>query len=407
MSGIGGTGSSKGSSRGAQDQRSRLAELLRARAPEIQQAILDRLDSLNGNTPVREPDYLHGLSEAVRKGVEYGIEVVAVGAERAAPAPLALPTQVRLAARHRISLALVIRRFTVAKGSFQEFVLEEAAAMPDLAPAQLTEALNAQECVLQQLLAAATEEHQRETSPPASTREARIAERVRRLLAGEQVDASLLEYDLAGHHLGLVARSPDAHPLLRQLSAAVDGRLLAVAPNEAETWAWIGARRPIDVDAVLRWAKDAWPAATPLGIGEPAAGPSGWRRTHRQADAAATLDRSGSGAALRYRDVALLAAAAKDPLMVSSLREMYLAPLAGKGHRDVPLRETLRAYFAADGNASSACSALGVSRQTVANRLQTVEERLQLPLTECADALQVALRLEELGHFSDLPDSRS
>src|SRR4051794_174395 len=60
-----------------------------------------------------------------------------------------------------------------------------------------------------------------------------------RLRAGA---ASLLEYDLSGHHLGLVARTPAAHPLLRQLSAAVDGRLLAVAPNEDETWAWIGAR---------------------------------------------------------------------------------------------------------------------------------------------------------------------
>jgi DNA-binding PucR family transcriptional regulator len=406
MSAIGGTGSSKGSSRGARDQRSQLAERLRARAPEIRQAILDRLDGLEGDTPVREPDYLHGLNEAVRKGVEYGIEVVAVGAERAEPAPLALPAQVRLAARHRISLALVIRRFTVAKGSFQQFVLE-AAAMPGLAPAQLTEALTAQECVLQQLISAATEEHQRETSPPARTLEARTAERVRRLLDGEQVDASLLEYDLSGHHLGLVARTPAAHPLLRQLGVAVDGRLLAVAPNESETWAWLGARRPIDVDAVLRWVKDAWPDTAPLGIGELATGPLGWRRTHRQARAAAALDRSGSGTALRYRDVAMIAAAAKDPLLVASLQEMYLAPLAEKGHRDVPLRETLRAYFAADGNASSACSALGVSRQTVANRLLTVEERLQHPLAKCADALRVALSLEELGHFPDLPDSRS
>jgi DNA-binding PucR family transcriptional regulator len=102
----------------------------------------------------------------------------------------------------------------------------------------------------------------------------------------------------------------------------------------------------------------------------------------------------------------MLAAAAKDPLFVTSLREMYLAPLGEKGHRDVPLRETLRAYFAAGRNASSACSALGVSRQTVANRLLTVEERLQHPLAKCADALQVALSLEELGHFPDLPDSR-
>jgi len=384
-----------------------LAECLRARAPEIRQAILDRLDGLEGDTPVREPDYLHGLNEAVRKGVEYGIEVVALGAERAELAPLALSAQVRLAARHRISLALVIRRFTVAKGSFQQFVLEEAAAMPDLALAQLTETLTAQECVLQQLIAAATEEHQRETSAPASTMEARIAERVRRLLDGEHVDASLLEYDLSGHHLALVARAPAAQPLLRQLGAAVDGRVLAVTPDETETWAWIGARGPIDVDAVLRWVKDAWPDTTPLGIGELAAGPSGWRRTHRQAHAAAVLDRSGSGAALRYRDVAVAVAAAKDPLLVASLQEMYLAPLAEGSHRDVPLRETLRAYFAAGGNASSACSALGVSRQTVANRLLTVEERLQCPLAKCAGDLQVALRLEELGHFPDPPDSRS
>ena len=384
-----------------------MAERLRARAPEIQQAILDRLGGLEGDAPVREPDYLHGLNEAVRRGVEYGIEVVAVGAERAEPAPLALPAQVRLAARHRISLALVIRRFTVAKGSFQQFVLEEAAAMRDLAPAELTEALTAQECVLQQLIATATEEHRRETSPPATNLEARIAERVRRLLDGEQVDASLLEYDLSGHHLGLVARTPAAHPLLRQLGTAVDGRLLAVTPNETETWAWIGARRPVDVEAVLRWVREAWPGAAPLGIGEPADGPSGWRRTHQQARAAAGLDRAGSRAALRYRDVAMLAAAARDPLLVASLQEMYLAPLTEKGRREVPLRETLRAYFAADGNASSACSALGVSRQTVANRLLTVEERIQYPLAKCADALQVALSLEELGHFPDLTDSRS
>jgi DNA-binding PucR family transcriptional regulator len=83
----------------------------------------------------------------------------------------------------------------------------------------------------------------------------------------------------------------------------------------------------------------------------------------------------------------MIAAAAKDPLLVASLREMFLAPLAEKNGRDVPLRETLRAYFAAHGHASSASSALGVSRQTVSNRLLTVEELLAHPLAKCADAL--------------------
>jgi hypothetical protein len=43
-----------------------LAERLRARAPEIQQAILDRLQALEGDSPIRELEYLRGLNEAVR-----------------------------------------------------------------------------------------------------------------------------------------------------------------------------------------------------------------------------------------------------------------------------------------------------------------------------------------------------
>jgi DNA-binding PucR family transcriptional regulator len=144
----------------------------------------------------------------------------------------------------------------------------------------------------------------------------------------------------------------------------------------------------------------------PLGIGEIGEGLPGWRRSHEQAGAAAALARPGASAAVRYRDVAMIAAAAKDPLLLASLREMYLAPLDKEDGR-VPLRQTLRAYFAADGNSSSASSALGVTRQTVANRLLAVEEHLGHPLHKCAAALQVALSLEELGHFPDPPDSRS
>jgi hypothetical protein len=47
---------------------------------------------------------------------------------------------------------------------------------------------------------------------------------VRRLLAGELVDASLLEYELDGHHLGLVACSDKARPLLQRLAGEVGCR---------------------------------------------------------------------------------------------------------------------------------------------------------------------------------------
>jgi len=58
--------------------------------------------------------------------------------------------------------------------------------------------------------------------------------------------------------------------------------------------------------------------------------------------------------------------------------------------------------FRVERNVSSTAAALGVSRQTVSNRLRTIEERLARPLSDCAAEVDAALRLEELGH-SPLP----
>lgn len=73
------SGSSNGHWRDSSDQRSRLAEALRFRAPEINQAILDRLLGVEGENGIREIDYLQGLHEAVFAGVEYAIDVVGTG----------------------------------------------------------------------------------------------------------------------------------------------------------------------------------------------------------------------------------------------------------------------------------------------------------------------------------------
>ena len=339
--------------------------------------------------------------------MEYGLDVIAVGEECTASIPLPLITQARLAARHRIPHELVLRRYVAAKSILTSFVLEEAAAIPGLDTATLEKVLTAQTFAFEQLVAAASDEYQREASTQSVSREGRIAERVQRLLDGESVDPAPLEYDLSGHHVGFVARSSEGRRLLRELSAECDGRLLAVTRTEDETLAWIGARRPLEINRVVEWTSRAWPDSIPLGIGEPAEGISGWRRSHEQARAAAGLFRPGSGGAVRYRDVAVVTAIAKDPVLLASLREMYLAPLEEKNGRDKELRQTLRAYFAANGNAASAGPALGVQRQTVANRVRTVEERLGQPVSDCAAALSAAFTLEELGHLPDPPDSRS
>jgi hypothetical protein len=81
-----------------------------------------------------------------------------------------------------------------------------------------------------------------------------------------------------------------------------------------------------------------------------------------------------------------------------SARAVSISTARGRNSGAV-LRATLRAYFAADRNNKSAASALGVSRQAVANRLSKVETRIGQPLSMCADAVDAALRMEELGFF--------
>jgi len=58
------------------------------------------------------------------------------------------------------------------------------------------------------------------------------------------------------------------------------------------------------------------------------------------------------------------------------------------------LRKTLRAYFTTGRNITSAASALGVSRQTVGNRLRVIEEKLGRTIESCAPEIEVALRLD-------------
>jgi DNA-binding PucR family transcriptional regulator len=63
------------------------------------------------------------------------------------------------------------------------------------------------------------------------------------------------------------------------------------------------------------------------------------------------------------------------------------------------LRETVRAYLAAERNATSAAAALGVARHTVESRIRRAEGQLGRLLPACVAEIEVALRLDELGCF--------
>jgi hypothetical protein len=347
--------------------------------------------------PVREVEYLESLAVAAHKGVRYGIAVLAVGEERAGEVPLALTVQARCAARHRVPLKTALRRYLAAEKLLADFVMEEAAGI-DLC--QLRAAKAAMGAAFERLVAIATEEYEREARARPASHEARRVERARRLLAGELVDPSILEYDLSAQHLGLLACSAGARPLIRRLAAELGCRSLILSPSPEELWAWLGsAREPAAAMTVRAWLSSEGDPGQPIGMGELKAGPAGWRLTHEQARDAAWVAQKKAAPVAEYAEAALLASVGRDTVLATSLRERYLLPLADERDGGQVLRATLRSYFRAGGNSSAAAAALGVSRQTVANRVQTVEKRLDQPLEQCADALQAALSLEELGRI--------
>jgi DNA-binding PucR family transcriptional regulator len=132
-------------------------------------------------------------------------------------------------------------------------------------------------------------------------------------------------------------------------------------------------------------------------------GIDGWRLTHRQAQAALLVAQRRPQMLTRYADVSLIAAVLSDRELERSLVAVHLAPLDGQKD-SVVSRETLRAYFAAGCNAATAAAALRVDRHTVERRLHAIETRLGRLLNTCRAELEVALRVEELGAPTELPD---
>jgi hypothetical protein len=375
-----------------------LSARLRERSAEIEQAVLTRAFAVSesgepADLAKFDPAYLEGLRAAISVAVDFGIETIERGEERAAAPPPLLLAQARLAARHGIGLDTVLRRYSAGYALLSDFLVEEAERAGARADA-LRRLLRTQ-AVLDRLLAAVSEEYAREAAIRPASSEARRAERIERLLAGEPLDASGLAYDFEACHVAVVASGPGAFEALRELAARVDANLLSIRRPGEGAWAWLGARRPPEpADLAERLAR-AWPDRCALALGEPGQGLGGWRLSHRQARAALAVAVHGPEPVVRYADVALLAAVLQDDLLATSLRQLYLEPLEGERDGGEVMRETLRAYFAADRNVSSAAAALGVNRRTITNRLRSIEAAIGRSLCGVATELEVALSLED------------
>ena len=348
---------------------------LRTRLPEIERECLEQIHAISDPSVVADPSYREGLQLAISAALDYGLVAIHRPAEASEePVPLALLAQARAAAHASVSLETVVRRYSAGHTLLRERLIEEAEKV-ELGNPVLKSLLRDQAVLFDRLLRDIGVEYRQALEVDLDPAQ-RHAKRIERLVTGESADTNDIPYDFNAHHVGVVVSGPATTEAIRSLAHDLDRRVLVVSPGKDTLWAWLGGRRALDTRDLHRLASAReWGPAVKLASGEPGFGLPGWRFSHRQAQAALAIARRDPEPVHRYADVAVQSTLVRDDLLVTSLHQMYLAPLEQERDGGKVLRDTLRAYFSSEEQASSAAAALGVKRHTVTNRLRKVEAR--------------------------------
>ena len=373
-----------------------LASGLHARRTEIEEAATERVFGVADIPESVDPEYVRGLRTAISTTIEYAVLAIERGElDEEVPFPGPLLLQARRAARNGINIDAVLRRYMGGFNLFADILTQEAErnGIEVFEVQQLVRRLGR---LFDRLLAAIAAEYEREAEARVATAEVRRTEKLQRLIDGDHLDVAEFGYDFEGVHLGVVASGTEALEALRRLATGLDRRLLSAPQGDDVVWAWLGGRRELAPREVWDALSSDWPAGLALALGEAHHGLIGWRLTHRQAKAAFEIAHQGRGEPVYYADVALLVSTLNDDLLVTSLRKLFLEPLQQERDHGEAARDTLKAYFAAGRNASSAAALLGVSRRTVTNRLRAIEMRFGHPLSSIGAEVEIALRLDEL-----------
>jgi DNA-binding PucR family transcriptional regulator len=208
---------------------------------------------------------------------------------------------------------------------------------------------------------------------------------------------SRLGYALERTHTAAVVWTDDPDADLGQLDRAVDAlaaaaddlRALSVIASAATRWVWVHGRPD---RAEVRTALDRLPAVR-VALGPAAARVDGFRRSHL--DALTTqrmLARLSSTQRLAsYDEVELVALLTHDPERADRFVKRTLGDLETAPPE---LTEAVRAFLAAQGNASRAAARLFTHRNTLLRRLSRADQLLPRPLAD--HPLDVGAALEVL-----------
>lgn len=356
---------------------------------EVVELVWQRINAVCPQPDFADSEYRRGLREAVRAAVDWAMTAAAREGGAPPPVPPALLVQARVAARNRVGLESVVQRYVVGHTVVLRALLEETGLDRSVpAQAQLLSEL------LDEVVQAVSQEHERESRQWARSNDQVRVGQVKDLLAGDLRGMDRFAYDFNGAQVGLMATGQEAGTRIKALAKELGCQSLVVHPGPTSVWAWLASREGIDWSDLERWLEESWPADASLALGEEHRGLMGWRRTHKEARAASSIAEAHPGRPIRYGREALRVTATNDDLLGATLRERYVFPLDSAGSQAPAIKGTLVAYLGTERNASSVASLLGISRKTVNSRIRAAEALIGEPLSVCAGAVELALKLD-------------
>jgi hypothetical protein len=216
---------------------------------------------------------------------------------------------------------------------------------------------------------------------------------VMRALDGQWVDPGELGYDLAGHHIAVVA---DASPLLDAAARLTNRPLLRVQAPDGGTWGWLGGRTRISEDDLDALTVSQGSSGARVAFGEPAEGIAGFAATHHQAREARAIALATNQSAVRFADFRVLIAVLRDDDLAKGFIERELGELAGPSERMRELRETLRAYLEHSQSVSATAALRRRDRKTIERQLRSAEQLIHHRVSDRSDEVLIALRVAEV-----------
>jgi hypothetical protein len=376
-----------------------IAERLCARQGEIEDELLRAIpEALRDPLRGADAEFAAAQRQAIAAALDYALNTFAVGPGSAAPAPASVVEQARRSARQSVNFETVLALYVAERELLGDIVEAEAEEQGIEGARDLQVMLGS---LLQQLLPVIARAHQSEADRLRRSPQQRYIARVRRLLAGEQVDAAQLPYEFDAWHTAIIITGVGATRAKSCLEdEGLGQRIFCVEQDDEAVWAWIGGGRPVSSTQIERSAVKSGVPSAVYAIGEPAFGLSGWRLSHRLAQEARRVAIMAPRLVTTYADVGVLAPWALDRERALAFIDIHLGPLSTTRDKGIGARESLREIFRAGHQIGPAASALKVDRGTLRARLTRIERQLGFSLRSRQAELEIALRLETLYGIS-------